>query len=61
MLKYICGAAMILSLLGAFVCAMLGMSYHYVGNGLHPALAGMLIVVLLVLGYLAARLLEKAE
>ena len=60
-MKYLYGFTMILSLVGSLFISFLGMEYYFLGYGLHPALAGMLIVVLLTLGYLAARLLERNE
>lgn len=58
-MKYLYGFVMILSLVGSLFISFLGAEYWFLGYGLHPALAGMLIVALLSAGYVASVLLER--
>lgn len=61
-MKYLLGFVMLLSLIWSFYLAMLGMAGACgLPQGLRPSLAGMLIVVTLSVGYIAAVFMEKDD
>lgn len=58
-MRYLLAFIMLLSLLGSFYLAMLGMAGACgLPQGLRPSLAGMLIVVTLSVGYIASVFLK---
>jgi len=56
--KYINAATMLLSLIGTFFLIQLAVDYEVVGQGLHPAIAGLASAFLLACGYWAASRLD---
>lgn len=60
-MKYIYGLVLILSPIGAFMYAMLGMAWVYEGHGLNPWIAGPVALICLLAGYIAAGQLVDLE
>ncbi len=60
-MKFVCGLTMILSLLATFPLVVLGLSWADGGQGLHPVLAGILVLVVLGIGYFAAVVIDSIE
>lgn len=52
---------MAVCLLGMLPMAWLGLTYVHVGHGLHPALSGLGVAVLIGLGWQAACLFDKLD
>lgn len=61
MLKYLLGFSMLASLYGMGQLFILAIGYMEQGQGLHPAIAGALGLVLLVAGTKSASLMGDAE
>lgn len=60
-MKFVCGLTMILSFIAAFPLVVLGLSWADGGQGLHPVIAGALVLAVLAIGYCAAVIIDKIE
>lgn len=60
-MKFLCGLTMVLSFVATFPLVVLGLSWADGGQGLHPVLAGILVLVVLAVGYCAAIVIDSIE